>query len=153
MSTPCRLAIGAARAVENTAAPQIARRTLSTSSISSSRAQFGKSAQCLRNAQISGARSMKPLDSFRGQARSFTQSASRNKLKTIDQIRARNKGGVCAQSSFHSRIQEKMLPKNRSHIDMTISLSTSQQPSSSSQPAAAYMPTSHTRKSAWRESG
>lgn len=76
MSAPCRLAAGATRALERTAVPRIARRTFA--SIPSR-----TTSRCLREAQ-------RPVQG----TRTFTQSASRNKLKTIDQIRARNRGGV-----------------------------------------------------------
>jgi len=98
MSAPCRLAIGATRALESGAAPRMARRTLASqsSASTSARAVRGTNTQCLRESQLSNAGTSRSANSLRGQTRTFTQSASRNKLKTIDQIRARNKGGVCS---------------------------------------------------------
>ena len=105
MSAPCRLAIGATRALESGAAPRVARRTFvsHSSTSTSSRATRGTNTQCLREAQLSSAGTSRSATSLRGQTRTFTQSASRNKLKTIDQIRARNRGGVC--SSFFQPIR------------------------------------------------
>ncbi|KAH3987800.1 hypothetical protein HBH69_024010 [Parastagonospora nodorum] len=77
MSAPCRLVMGATRALETTAMPRIARRTIA--SIPARTAP-----KCLRQPHIQAGQSSQ---------RSFTQSASRNKLKTIDQIKARNRGG------------------------------------------------------------
>jgi protein SCO1/2 len=98
MSAPCRLAVGVTRTLENSAAPRIARRTFashSSNSISAARAATNGSLRCLRETQRSTVEAGKAVGSVRTQTRSFTQSASRSKLKTIDQIRARNRGGVC----------------------------------------------------------
>jgi hypothetical protein len=101
MSTSCRLAVGAAKALENSAAPRIARRTFASASskpISTSRTATYGSLRCLRETQRTGTEAGHAANGLRGQTRSFSQSASRSKLKTIDQIRARNKGGVCSSS-------------------------------------------------------
>jgi protein SCO1/2 len=97
MTAPCRLAIGASRALESCAASHIARRTFasqSSTSISAPRTVSARRTQCLREAQKISAGSASTANSLQRQTRSFTHSAPRSKLKTIDQIKARNKGGV-----------------------------------------------------------
>lgn len=92
MSAPGRLAVRAARSLETAAA----RRTFASdaSISSSSRRITGRSTQCLREAQRVTSQAG-VAGSSQSQTRSFSQTISRNKLKTIDQIKARNKGGVC----------------------------------------------------------
>lgn len=93
MSSSSRLAAGLAKSLESTAAPRIARRTFASSSSKTVATQTAprEALRCLRTPQ-------RPANavpnSTRCQTRSFTQSASRRALKTIDQIKARNRGGV-----------------------------------------------------------
>jgi hypothetical protein len=98
MSAPCRISAGLSRTIETTAAPRIARRTFASHSAnltSASPVTTPGGSICLREARRSTICAGQLASVSRGQARSFTQSASRSKLKTIDQIRARNRGGVC----------------------------------------------------------
>jgi hypothetical protein len=97
MSAPCRLAVGVTKTLENSAAPRIAHRTFAShsSNSTSARAATNGCLRCLRESQKPTIEAGMAMSGARSQTRSFTQSASRNKLKTIDQIRARNRGGVC----------------------------------------------------------
>jgi hypothetical protein len=98
MSTPCRFAAGAARAFESSATPRIARRTFAScgsKSTTPSRTAAGARTQCLRETQRSATALERIARGVQAQTRSFSQTTPRHKLKTIDQIRARNKGGVC----------------------------------------------------------
>jgi hypothetical protein len=101
MSASCRLAIGATKALENSAAPRIARRTFASSSNSKAtpRTTTHRSLRCLREIQRAGIETGRAGSACKAQTRSFSQSASRSALKTIDQIKARNKGGVCSTLS------------------------------------------------------
>ncbi|KAH7381622.1 SCO1/SenC-domain-containing protein [Pyrenochaeta sp. MPI-SDFR-AT-0127] len=96
MSAPCRSAVGAVKALRSSSATSAARRTF-TSQTSNSRAPLQPAARgnsiCLREFKKFPSGGYKLAGNFQGQMRSFSQSASRTKLKTIDQIRARNKGG------------------------------------------------------------
>jgi hypothetical protein len=103
----CRLAIGAAKSLENGAAPRIARRTFASCSSKptpTSRTTTNGSLRCLRETQSTGINAGQTASGLKVQARLFSQSTSRNALKTIDQIKARNKGGV--RSSCRSRPQK-----------------------------------------------
>jgi hypothetical protein len=86
--------------------------------------------------------------------RPFSNSSSRNALKTIEQVKARNKGGV-SFFILDSWTLEASIVASRTlrRTDDFCSRSTSQQQSSSLPRQVASMPTSHTRKSAWRGSG
>ncbi|OAL05668.1 SCO1 protein [Phaeosphaeriaceae sp. SRC1lsM3a] len=87
MSSSCRLTASLAKSLENTATPRIARRTFATSN---SKTAPRETLRCLKTPQ----RPILEVSRNTGsQARSFTQSASRSALKTIDQIKARNRGG------------------------------------------------------------
>jgi len=111
MSGPCRNVIGASRAFESSAVPRLARRTFASqtsTSTPSSRVLLGTKLQCLREAQRANS-SLKCANSLREQTRSFTQSTSRSKLKTIDQIKARNKGGVRTRCCIRSLIKASLL--------------------------------------------
>jgi hypothetical protein len=87
--------------------------------------------------------------------RPFSSSPPRNALKTIEQVKARNKGGVSFFILDISWTLEASIVASRTlrRTDDFCSRSTSQQQSSSSPRQVASMPTSHTRKSAWRGSG
>ncbi|KAF1913496.1 SCO1/SenC-domain-containing protein [Ampelomyces quisqualis] len=96
MSAPCRISAGVARTIGTTAAPRIARRTFALHSAnltSASPLTTRGGPICLRESQGSSIRAGELASPSRGPTRSFTQSASRSKLNTIDQIRARNRGG------------------------------------------------------------
>jgi hypothetical protein len=98
MHMPCRIAAGAARALESNAAPRVARRTFASCSSKSTTPSWTTAdarTQCLRQVQRSATSSERIASGVRAQRRPFSQTTSRHKLKTIDQIRARNKGGVC----------------------------------------------------------
>jgi protein SCO1/2 len=77
MAAPTRCAASAVKALRSSIAP---RRTFASSALNST----ASSRTCLREAQRLAAAAPR---------RTFAQTASRNKLKTIDQIRTRNKGG------------------------------------------------------------
>lgn len=97
MSAPCRLAAGTARKIESCAAPQIGRRTFASCSnhpVAPSRTANGAHIRCLREAKRGSFHIREAASSSQAQMRSFSQSTPRNKLNTIDQIKARNKGGV-----------------------------------------------------------
>jgi hypothetical protein len=96
-SNSLRTAHDSLKTLENSAAPRIARRTFAShnSNSTSARAATNGSLRCLRESQKPTIEAGMAMSGARSQTRSFTQSASRNKLKTIDQIRARNRGGVC----------------------------------------------------------
>ncbi|KAH7079334.1 SCO1/SenC-domain-containing protein [Paraphoma chrysanthemicola] len=89
MSAPSRMAVRAARSIEAAAA----RRTFaSNASISSTPRTSARSIQCLREARRdAGSSGIKNV--AQSQTRTFSQTTSRHKLKTIDQIKARNRGG------------------------------------------------------------
>ncbi|KAF2034531.1 SCO1 protein [Setomelanomma holmii] len=90
MSVPSRAVARAAQSFECAAAR---RSFASDSSIySSSQRLAGRGTQCLREAQRATISSQTARVS-QSQIRSFSQTTSRNKLKTIDQIKARNRGG------------------------------------------------------------
>lgn len=154
MSASCRLAIGATKVLENSAAPRIARRTFASSSNSTatSRTTTHGSLRCLRETQRTVVQAGEAASGLRGQIRSFSQSASRGALKTIDQIKARNKGGVCS-ASFRPEHWLWISSLGDYDTNKSPSRSTLQPPSSSSQPVVECGPTSHTRRSAWRGSG
>lgn len=81
MAAPTRCAAGAVKALRSSIAPRPApHRTFASSALNST----VSSRTCLREAQRLAVAAPR---------RTFAQTASRNKLKTIDQIRARNKGG------------------------------------------------------------
>jgi hypothetical protein len=154
MSAPCRISAGLSRTLEITAAPRIARRTFATRSAnltSTSSVTTRGGLKCLREAERSAIGAGKLTSASRAQTRSFTQSASRSKLKTIDQIRARNRGGVC-----HLVCSAYMREAHIVVIQVTNSKSSHSilQPRSSSLfPAPGYGRTSRTRRSAWRGKG
>jgi hypothetical protein len=89
-----------ATAMRNISSPQAARVThrtfaFSTSSpVASSRKAAARNLTCRRELQTTQMGLRKAANSCWGHKRCFSQSAPRSKLKTIDQIRARNKGGV-----------------------------------------------------------
>ena len=89
----------------------------------------------------------------RGQIRAFSSSTPRSALKTIEQVRARNKGGVCCILlpiiSFRGIILQFPAVTNAYNH----SPSTSRPPSSSSAPPRGCMHTLRMRKSAWRGRG
>jgi hypothetical protein len=98
MSAPSRCLATASRSLKNTPATRIAHRSLASTtsnSITSSWKATGGNTTCLREAQRIQTSGIRAAGGYQGQIRTFSQSASRSKLKTIDQIRARNKGGVC----------------------------------------------------------
>ena len=82
MAATTRCAAGAAKALTGSVAPCFAHRTFASSALNSTASSSSRT--CLRQAQRLAAAAPR---------RTFAQTASRNKLKTIDQIRARNKGG------------------------------------------------------------
>ncbi|KAH7405709.1 SCO1/SenC-domain-containing protein [Phaeosphaeria sp. MPI-PUGE-AT-0046c] len=92
MSSSCRLAAGLAKALDTTAAPRIARRTFASSSTNNAASQTAprEGLRCLKTPQRPAVEASR---STKCQTRPFTQSASRSKLQTIDQIKARNRGG------------------------------------------------------------
>lgn len=97
MSTPSRCLATAAKNLRNSriaTVPQRAFASSTTNALASSRNGTAPKTTCLRELQRTQISSGKTAGSFGGQTRTFSQSASRSKLKTIDQIRARNKGGV-----------------------------------------------------------
>lgn len=99
MSTPSRCLVTATRNLKNAPAARISQRTFASSilnSLASQRNATARNTTCLRELQRAQNGSGKVASSNRGQTRTFAQSTSRKALKTIDQIRARNKGGVCS---------------------------------------------------------
>ncbi|XP_014552678.1 hypothetical protein COCVIDRAFT_109767 [Bipolaris victoriae FI3] len=96
MSTPSRCLATAAKNLRNSriaTVPQRAFASSTTNALASSRNGTAPKTTCLRELQRTQISSGKTAGSLGGQTRTFSQSASRSKLKTIDQIRARNKGG------------------------------------------------------------
>ncbi|RYN22488.1 hypothetical protein AA0113_g3555 [Alternaria arborescens] len=96
MAAPTRCMATATRSIQNPQAARITYRTFasSTSSLAaSSRKVAAANTTCLRQLQTARNAAGKAATSCQSQTRNFSQSASRSKLKTIDQIRARNKGG------------------------------------------------------------
>lgn len=80
------------------------------------------------------------------QSRPFSNSTPRSALKTIEQVRARNKGGVRSLSTnLHLQIHHANL--------LCDSPSISPPQSSSSAPQADFGPTSHTRRNVWHGNG
>jgi len=133
MYAPCRIAVGAARALESNAAPRVARRTFTSCgshSTTPSRTTAGAHTQRLRQAQRSANSLGSSAGGVQAQRRSFSQTTSRHKLKTIDQIRTRNKGGVCFPITPDHCWLERYWDANRANKRR--SHSTSQPPSFSS---------------------
>ncbi|CAN9326269.1 unnamed protein product [Alternaria alternata] len=96
MAAPTRCMATATRSIQNPQAARITYRTFASSTSSpaaSSRKVAAANTTCLRQLQTARNASAKAVTSCQSQTRNFSQSASRSKLKTIDQIRARNKGG------------------------------------------------------------
>ncbi|CAN9175589.1 unnamed protein product [Alternaria alternata] len=96
MAAPTRCMATATRSIQNPQAARITYRTFASSTSSpaaSSRKVAAANTTCLRQLQTARNASGKAATSCQDQTRNFSQSASRSKLKTIDQIRARNKGG------------------------------------------------------------
>ncbi|KAI5372084.1 hypothetical protein J4E82_009226 [Alternaria postmessia] len=96
MAAPTRCMATATRSIQNPQAARITYRTFASSTSSpaaSSRKVAAANTTCLRQLQTARNASGKAETSCQSQTRNFSQSASRSKLKTIDQIRARNKGG------------------------------------------------------------
>jgi hypothetical protein len=99
MATPGRCLATATKNLKNRSIATIPQRTITSStrnSFATSRNATALNTTCLKELQRAQIGVEKSANSLRGQIRAFSQSASRNKLKTIDQIRARNKGGVCS---------------------------------------------------------
>ncbi|KAF1831770.1 SCO1 protein [Decorospora gaudefroyi] len=93
MSAPSRCIAAAARGFKSIPVARISHRTITSHTstpAASLRQAIGGNTTCLRALQRAKEESSK---NGAGRIRNFTQSASRSKLKTIDQIRARNKGG------------------------------------------------------------
>jgi hypothetical protein len=155
MSAPSRCIAAATRGLQSNSSPRVTQRTFASHTsnpVASSRKATAGNTTCLRELQRTQQEAGRAANSVQGQTRTFSQSTSRSKLKTIDQIRARNKGGVCLYFSIYlhgMRGNRNLWPE----ADLALSHSTSQQPSSSWQPAEDYGPTSPTRKSAWHGSG
>ncbi|KNG47507.1 SCO1 protein [Stemphylium lycopersici] len=96
MSAPSRCLATATRNLKNAPAARISQRTFASStsnSLASPRNATARNTTCLRELQRAQNGSGQTASSHQGQTRTFSQSASRRALKTIDQIRARNKGG------------------------------------------------------------
>ncbi|KAF7677351.1 sco1 protein [Alternaria burnsii] len=96
MAAPARCMATATRSIQSSQAARITYRTFASSTSSpaaSSRKVAAANTTCLRQLQTARNASGKAATSCQSQTRNFSQSASRSKLKTIDQIRARNKGG------------------------------------------------------------
>lgn len=97
MSTPSKCLATAAKNLRNpriATVPQQAFASSTTNALAYSRSGTAPKTTCLRELQRIQNGAGKTASSLGGQTRTFSQSASRSKLKTIDQIRARNKGGV-----------------------------------------------------------
>lgn len=157
MSVPSRCLATATKGLQIGPVAQAARRTFASrtaNSIASLRTAPGGNTTCLREAQRLRNGGLKNASNMQGQTRTFSQSALRYKLKTIDQIKARNKGGVRAIVPVESRILAQVTSEIlRMVTNINCSLSTSRLPSSSSQLAVDYSPISSTRRSAWHGSG
>ncbi|KAH6852718.1 SCO1/SenC-domain-containing protein [Alternaria alternata] len=96
MAAPTRCMATATRSIQTPQAARITYRTFASSTSSpaaSSRKVAVGNTTCLRQLQTARNASGKATTSCQSQTRNFSQSVSRSKLKTIDQIRARNKGG------------------------------------------------------------
>ena len=94
MSTSSRCIAAAARSAPTA---RIAQRTVAShiSNLATSlRTAPGGNGICLRELQRARMGAGSTASGLACQMRGFSQSTSRSKLKTIDQIRARNKGGV-----------------------------------------------------------
>jgi hypothetical protein len=153
MAAPSRCLATATKNIQSPRAARITSRTFASSTsslVASWRKVTAGNTTCLRELQMAQNGQRRVASNIQGQTRNFSQSASRTKLKTIDQIRARNKGGVrfAIQGTTHQ-----MAVNKRSGQRLTFcSLSTLQPPSFSSQLVQDYGPISHTRRSAWHES-
>jgi hypothetical protein len=112
MSAPCRIAVGAAKTFENSATPLVARRTFAShtsNSTSVSRTATRGSLRCLRETRRTALSAGETANNLRSQSRAFSQSTSRSALKTIDQIKARNKGGVRFPVFDNSRTHKRII--------------------------------------------
>ena len=97
MAAPMKCMATAVRSNSGPRAARVTHRTFafSTSSpVASSRKPSAGNATCRRGLQTTRIGPKNAASSFQGHTRGFSQSTPRSKLKTIDQIRARNKGGV-----------------------------------------------------------
>ncbi|CAN9266021.1 unnamed protein product [Alternaria alternata] len=105
MAAPTRCMATATRSIQSPQAARITYRTFASSTSSpaaSSRKVAAANTTCLRQLQTARNATGKAATSCQSQTRNFSQSASRSKLKTIDQIRARNKGGQSKQKALAS---------------------------------------------------
>jgi hypothetical protein len=110
MAAPTRCMATATRSLQSPQAARITYRTFASSTSSpaaSSRKVAAANTTCLRQLQTARNAYGKAATSCQSQTRNFSQSASRSKLKTIDQIRARNKGGVClvVRRAIHEMVE------------------------------------------------
>lgn len=100
MSSSCNCIRGAAKGLRPAAALRLPIRTSARRSFASSpssRAQASRtnrSTTCLFGAQKEARPIQSVVNSWRGQTRPFSNSTPRQALKTVEQIKARNKGGV-----------------------------------------------------------
>jgi hypothetical protein len=97
MAAPSRFTATATKTLKNASASRVAHRTFASqtsNSVAPLRTIPRGNTVCLREVQRLRSNSRRTAISSQEQIRLFSQSSSRQKLKTIDQIRARNKGGV-----------------------------------------------------------
>ncbi|KAH9866397.1 hypothetical protein IAQ61_008402 [Plenodomus lingam] len=96
MSAPTRCMVAASKSLQSAPIARVAQRSFASSaskSIASVRTAPRSNALCVRESRVLQNKRRKTIVGPQSQMRQFSQSTSRSKLKTIDQIRARNKGG------------------------------------------------------------
>lgn len=155
MSVPSRCISVLSKRHQNLPISRITQRSFASSTrhpTTSSRTAPRGNTVCLRAAPKTHRDNGRTWKDLQGQIRTFSQSSSRSKLTTIDQIRARNKGGVSTMYICISHALEGYIERLRIITDANDSLSISQLPYCLSQPEEDYGHTLPTRKSAWRES-
>jgi hypothetical protein len=99
MSSSCNCIAGAVKGLRPTAALRnplrtAARRSLTSSSTAAPRITTGQGTLCLRRSEVQPQQWRSAVGSLRSEARWFSNTTSRQKLKTIEQVKARNKSGV-----------------------------------------------------------
>ncbi|KAF2856521.1 SCO1 protein [Plenodomus tracheiphilus IPT5] len=96
MSAPSGCIAAASKSLRSAPVARVAQRSFASKTPNStlpSRMKVRGNAICLRDVQRLQNKQGRAIGTLQGQIRAFSQSTPRSKLKTIDQIRARNKGG------------------------------------------------------------